>query len=238
MFSAINGVQDNDFGNNVFDVVSVDWNLVLRETNQWYDRLAAAAKLPDYGARAAALEKVEADMQQLVAEARIPTTWLAGLVSRQQRSKLVSSIVLGLFLPAVNAATAAEDRANAMLDLVRLAAALAVYRADHGAYPGKLEELVPSVLAALPVDLYNAKPFVYKRDGDGYLLYSLGGNGTDDGGSNEQMRLLNGTPVDELSEAADPTTSSTIPNGADDMSIRVPRPVFELPELSQPPSEL
>jgi hypothetical protein len=38
-----------------------------------------------------------------------------------------------------------------------------------------LEELVPSVLAALPVDLYNAKPFVYKRDGDGYLLYSLGG---------------------------------------------------------------
>jgi hypothetical protein len=52
------------------------------------------------------------------------------------------------------------------------------------------------------------------------------------------MRLLNGTPVDELSEAADPTTSSTIPNGADDMSIRVPRPVFELPERSQPPSEL
>jgi hypothetical protein len=238
MFSAISGVQDNDFGNNVFDVVSVDWNLVLRETNQWYDRLAAAAKLPDYGARAAALQKVEADMQQLVAEARIPATWLAGLVSRQQRSKLVSSIMLGLFLPAVNAATAAEDRANAMLDLVRLAAALAVYRAEHGAYPDKLDELVPSVLPALPVDLYNAKPYTYKRDVDGYLLYSLGGNGTDDGGSNEQMRLLNGTPIDELNEAVDPTTTSTIPNGADDMSIRLPRPAIKMPELSQPPGEL
>ena len=113
MFSAISGVQDNDFGNNVFNVVSVDWNLVLRETNRWYDRLAAAANLPDHADRMAALQQIEADMQQLVAEVRTPTTWLAGVISRQQRSMLVSSIMLGLFLPAVNAAVAAEDRAMA-----------------------------------------------------------------------------------------------------------------------------
>jgi hypothetical protein len=146
--------------------------------------------------------------------------------------------MLGLFLPAVNAATAAEDRANAMLDLVRLAAALAVYRAEHGAYPDKLDDLVPSVLAALPVDLYNAEPFIYKRDGDGYLLYSLGGNGTDEGGSNERLRLLYGIPIDELNKAEDPTNNAVVPNGADDMPIRVPRPEFKLPELSPIPSEL
>ena len=187
MFSAISGVQDNDFGNNVFNVVSVDWNLVLRETNRWYDRLAAAANLPDHAARMAALQQIEADMQQLVAEVRTPTTWLAGVISRQQRSQLVSSIMLGLFLPAVNAAVAAEDRANGTLELTRLAAALAVYRAEHGAYPDKLDDLVPSVLESLPVDLYNSKPFVYKRDGDGYLLYSLGGNGSDDGGQQQAV---------------------------------------------------
>jgi hypothetical protein len=238
MFSALGGVKDNDFGNNVFDVVSVDWNFVLRETNRWYDRLAAAAKLSDHAARVNALQRVEADIQQLVAESRAPSTWLAGVVSRQQRSKLVSSIMLGLFLPAVNAAMAAEDRANATLELVRLAAALAVYRAEHGAYPDKLEELVPSVLEAIPVDLHNAKPFIYKREGDGYLLYSLGGNGTDDGGSHEQMRLLKGKPIYDLSGAEAASQDTTIPNGADDMSIRLPRPVFKLPDLSSPPSDL
>jgi hypothetical protein len=52
------------------------------------------------------------------------------------------------------------------------------------------------------------------------------------------MRLLNGTPIDELGEVENPATNATIPNGADDMSIRVPRPAFKLPELSPPPAEL
>ena len=237
MFSAISGVQDNDFGNNVFNVVSVDWNLVLRETNRWYDRLAAAANLPDHAARMAALQQIDADMQQLVAEVRTPTTWLTGVISRQQRSMLVSSIMLGLFLPAVNAAVAAEDRANGTLELTRLAAALAVYRAEHGAYPDKLDDLVPSVLESLPVDLYNSKPFVYRRDGNGYLLYSLGGNGSDDEGSNNQLQILKGMSLDEL-DVAEESEQLSIPNGADDMSIRVPRPAFKLPELSPPAREL
>jgi hypothetical protein len=237
MFAILSGGSADDFGNNAFNIVSVDWNLVLRETNRWYDRLVAAAKLQDYSARRIALQQIDADIELLVAESRMPSNWLAGVISRQQRSKLVSSIMLGLFLPAVNAATASEDRANATLELTRFAAALAVYRAEHGAYPDKLDDLVPNVLDALPIDLYNAKPFVYKRDGDGYLLYSLGENGTDDGGSNQQLRLLKGGPIDELNEVEAPSTDSSIPNGADDMSIRVPRPAFKLPDLSPPPGE-
>ena len=47
--------------------------------------------------------------------------------------------------------------------------------------------MAPGVLDKLPVDLYNAKPFVYKPTSDGYLLYSRGANGTDDGGSNDLL---------------------------------------------------
>jgi hypothetical protein len=234
MFTALSGVTDDDFGNNVFNVVSVDWNLVLRETNRWYDRLVAAAKMSDHAARAVAMQQLDADVQQLVVQSRMPSTWLAGVLSRQQRSKLVSSIMLGLFLPAVNAAVAAEDRANTMLELTRLAATLAVYRAEHGAYPEKLDDLVPNVLQELPRDLYNARPFVYKRDGEGYLLYSTGENGTDDGGSNQQMRIFKGQQSSELSEANAQAPDATIPAEADDMSIRVPRPAFELPDLTVP----
>jgi hypothetical protein len=236
MFTAISGVQDNDFGNSVFNVISVDWNFVLRETNRWYDRLAAAAKLPDSAARATALQQIEADMQQLFVEFRAPTSWLAGAVNRQQRSKLVSSMMLGLFLPAINGATAAEDRANAMLELTRLAAALAVYRAEHGAYPDKLDDLVPSVIETLPVDLYS-QPIVYKGDGKGYLLYSRGANGTDEGGSNSQLRILKGRPLSETDVTEDREKEAGIPIGSDDFSIRVPRPAFEFPKLTVPPGE-
>jgi hypothetical protein len=233
MFTAISGVQDNDFGNSVFNVISVDWNFVLRDTNRWYDRLAAAARIPDSAARATALQQIEADMQQLFVEFRAPVSWLGSVMNRQQRSKLVSSMMLGLFLPAISAATVTEDRANALLELTRLAAALAVYRAEHRAYPDQLDSLVPGVLEALPVDLNNAKPFVYKREGEGYLLYSLGANATDDGGSNSQLRIWKGQPLSELDDN-EVQAKGGIPTGSDDFSVRVPQPAFEFPNLTVP----
>ena len=60
-------------------------------------------------------------------------------------------------LPAIEAALAAEERTNSMSILMPVAAALAEYRAEHGEYPQKLEELVPGILQALPVDLFQAQ---------------------------------------------------------------------------------
>jgi hypothetical protein len=229
LFSAMSGGQ-GDAGDKVFDIISVDWNLVLRESNAWYDRLAFAARLSDFTARQAALQQIEADSRLLFSQARAPVSFLAGVINRRERSKLISSMMLSLFLPSVQAATIAEDRANAMQDLLRLAAALAVFRAQHGAYPQQLEELVPGVLETLPVDHFKSQPYIYNRNGDGYLLYSAGANGADDNGSNNVMRILKGRPVDELNSEASPE-DTTVPPGADDMSIRVPRPAFKLPEL-------
>jgi hypothetical protein len=234
-FSAMTGGSNDDYGATALNVVSVDWNLVLRETNGWYDRLTAAAEISNYAERQAALEQIDTDIRQLFTQSREPTNVLAGLVSRQQRSKLVSAIMLSLFLPALEAATEAQDRENADLELVRVAAALAVYRAEHGAYPETLDELVPGVLAALPADFYNNKPYVYLREGEGYLLYSQGKNGTDDGGSHEQWKMYRGRRLDDFDEQAAANVRPAIRTGADDISIRVPRPAFELPEL--PPAD-
>ncbi|MCI0492137.1 MAG: hypothetical protein L0Z07_04280, partial [Planctomycetes bacterium] len=162
--------------------------------------------------------------------------WLVGVVSRRHRSKLVSAKMLAMCLPPVSAATDVEDRANCTIELTRLAAALAVYRAEHGAYPEKLDELAPGVLGELPVDLYNAKPFVYKRTDDGYLLYSAGENGTDDGGSHEQWEILEGRSLNDLDDAEAEKLRPKIPAGTDDISIRVPRPPFALPKRPASPS--
>jgi hypothetical protein len=82
----------------------------------------------------------------------------------------------------------------------------------------------------LPRDIYNDKPFIYRRTEDGYLLYSAGANGQDDGGSNKLWSILEGRSLVDLPENEQKIQSRKIPAGADDISIRMPRPAFEWPK--------
>lgn len=64
------------------------------------------------------------------------------------------------------------------------AIALRRYQLEHdGALPEKLGELRPGYLKAVPHDAIGGGSFVYRREGDGYVLYSKGRNGRDDGAS-------------------------------------------------------
>ncbi len=108
----------------------------------------------------------------------------------------------------------------------------------RGTYPAQLADLVPDVLPKLPVDLYNAKPSLYHRDAEGYLLYSTGPNGTDDGGSNADWGgIAAGRDPDDFPEAEAEKLRATIPAGADDIAIRVPVVPrhIELPSRTAPP---
>ena len=73
-------------------------------------------------------------------------------------------------------------------ELTSLAFALAQYRADHNSYPQKLADLVPKYAAEIPKDLFNDSDLHYAREDDGYLLYSVGVNGRDDGGKGYEER--------------------------------------------------
>jgi len=69
------------------------------------------------------------------------------------------------------------------LDEAVIACALERHRLGHGSYPERLEALVPRYLASLPHDLMTGGPPKYRRtEGGGYLIYSVGWNGTDEGG--------------------------------------------------------
>jgi hypothetical protein len=215
--------------------ISVDWNAALWKGNAYYDRFAAAARLSDIQARNSAIGQLENEIGNLNGNVG-PDTFIASVLSRSKRSDVVGNIMLALFLPALNAAMAAEDRQNASLDLLRISAALAVFRAEHGNYPAKLDELVPAILPIAPTDLFGAKPYFYKRIDDGCLLYSGGPNGQDDHGSNEQTRTFEGRSLEGLDEAA--AAQLSIPNGADDISIRVPStPLKTSPPSSTPHSD-
>jgi len=69
------------------------------------------------------------------------------------------------------------------LRLAGLACALERFRLGTGAYPDTLRELVPKFLAELPHEPTNGEPFRYRREEkEGYVLYSIGLDGIDDGG--------------------------------------------------------
>jgi hypothetical protein len=202
--------------------VVIDWNIVLTEMNLWFDRITVALQISDHVARAAALDQIFADIERIRTEMWTSSKLAMSVISRRQRSRLAATIFVNQFISELQMVASSENRTNSDLELTRLAAALAVYRAERASYPKTLAELVPSVLDKLPIDVYQVKPYVYKRTDDGYLLYSCGENGVDDAGSNKLSNMFEGRNVNDLQKLK-PPQSPDIPDGADDISIRVPQ---------------
>ncbi len=163
----------------------IDWDVALRVGNSWYDRLVEAFRKPLCADRRRAIAEIDKDIQLLeksVADVeslkKVPPSDL-----RKIGSERVAQAEVVLFIPAVSIFNNAVDRMAMNSDLTRLAFALAGYHADSGSYPAKLADLTPKYIGAIPKDIFNDDADLhYARDGDGYLLYSVGLNGRDDGG--------------------------------------------------------
>ncbi len=66
----------------------------------------------------------------------------------------------------------------------QIVCALERYRLARGNYPETLDALAPQFIGKIPQDLIGGEPLHYRRTEDGkFLLYSVGWNETDDGGS-------------------------------------------------------
>lgn len=72
--------------------------------------------------------------------------------------------------------------ARAKLQLLRLEVALREYSLRQNAYPADLGALAPGYVQAVPLDPFSNRPYVYRRVGSSYTLYSVGPDGTDEGG--------------------------------------------------------
>jgi hypothetical protein len=173
---------------------TINWDVTFRMVNSWYDRAVAAGRKPTRSERLKAMADFHRDFGEMAKAARGPDV-LSLLMSDNRRaiaSEWMGKMLLGLLFPASQAAQEAEDRMNMHADLVRLAFALAAYHADHGAYPAALSDLVPKYAKELPKDIFNNDGELrYAREGDGFLLYSLGTNGKDDGGKGYDDRKNN-----------------------------------------------
>lgn len=88
----------------------------------------------------------------------------------------------GMLFPNLEAAFLKEATLEAVLDSARLGIACKIYRSASGNYPEKLSDLRPEILEELPLDPFTGKPYAYRKQDPGFIVYSLGSNLRDDEG--------------------------------------------------------
>lgn len=154
----------------------VDWNEVLRDLNKRYDKFAECAPF-SYKNRQAELHHVAKDAK--------PRT-LNDLLRDDEFVK-VDAVHLAARLATSNNLPEIKDIDDGLTELaVRrrltdLALELADHRLRHGKYPERLAELAVPENPTSHFDPFTEGELRYRREGAGYLLYSLGKNGFDDG---------------------------------------------------------
>jgi len=119
-----------------------------------------ATKLKDVE-RAEAMAKLEADL----------------------RGKRVSMITR-MIMPATMKVNDSSLRVQAHLRSTLAAVAVERYRIQHDAWPKSLDDVVKAgLLKEVPPDPYDGKPLRFKRTPIGVIVYSIGMNKVDDGGT-------------------------------------------------------
>lgn len=159
-------------------------NVMLRQSNKMHDQVVAALKLADYSTRQTALDQIDAEVSARATRSRQPLRMIGKMVigSRNAISESIGDSLMALLVPAHAMADQARVRVQIRRDLVRIGFALAAWKGEHEAYPQALDELVPQYLPAIPLDRFTTKPLVYQPRENGFLIYSIGANGIDDGG--------------------------------------------------------
>jgi hypothetical protein len=165
---------------------NIDWDPALRTGNRWYDRMVAALRIKDRAAREKELDRIEVDLKTLkknaADQADVVKALLEGKDPGETIGQKMGDVLIGLLMPATRKVQTAADRSEQVQRNQHLAFALAAYRRDTGRYPQNLDALAPKYLAKVPGDLFSGKAMIYRPDANGYLLYSVGPNGKDDGG--------------------------------------------------------
>lgn len=101
-----------------------------------------------------------------------------------------------VWLPVFTKSRFAEARCHTQNLLLLTSLALRAYKVEHGAYPRFLQELAPGYLKSIPADPLALKgSFKYKLKGSGYVLYSVGPDGKDDGGRAIICTSRSGSPT-------------------------------------------
>ena len=130
------------------------------------------------------LEKVDGMRESAEATMSRDAAWLEKTINWIQRFERAVAAVSGAeyIQPGSVQFKSILRLRDATLRLMMTELAIRLYQHDHGNLPDNLDELSPQYLFTPPADPYSTGSLIYRRQGDKYLLYSIGPDGQDNGG--------------------------------------------------------
>lgn len=166
---------------------SLNFDVVLRTVNHYYDDAVKVSRISRYGDRKKAWGDWEIQMRERSSSvgnfADLKPVLQEDGKLNDEIAERYGHILAVKMMPAVQKVQAAHDRNIQFHRNLDVTFALAAYRADNKKYPASLNELSPKYIKAVPLDYFTDKPLIYKPDDKGYLLYSVGVNCEDDDGA-------------------------------------------------------
>jgi hypothetical protein len=166
----------------------IDWAPAEVSGKLWYDRMVAAMRKPNRVERNLALDALDAELKAMKQGYDKDMERLRKSLVEDPKevgpavAKALGDVLVCLVAPAVRKVQEAGDRQLQIQANLHTAFALVAYQREHGKYPAKLEDLAPKYIASVPGDVFSGGALKYLPEAKGFLLYSVGSNGVDEGG--------------------------------------------------------
>lgn len=176
----------------------IDWDVVLKRGNEAYDELVAILEMKDVAKRRDKL--AEFDQKWTAIRSDFTTS---SLMKEYLRTGSASSVVtermadamIALLTPALRGVDNAQLRSLQTNENLMLAMQLAKFKVRTGSYPDTLADLEKELSIKVSPDLCSGAPMHYTKTETGYVLYSVGTNGIDEGGKSWNDPPLNSSGI-------------------------------------------
>ena len=121
----------------------------------------------------------------------------ASVTLPSNRLRIISSMIL----PALQKTHVRDAEHIAHVRVAQTALAVERFRRAHnGSLPKDLAELAPALLPSVPTDPIDGKHLRFKSRDEGFVVYSIGSDEKDDGGTEFNPRASSGTDVTFIME--------------------------------------
>lgn len=115
---------------------------------------------------------------------KVPYYQIAAFIREHPMKKQIPKYSLLMFiLPNLDSIVARKAELDAAIEVARVGLGLKLFKQKSGAYPDMLDKLAPEFIENIPVDPCTGKALIYRKDGEGFILYSLGPDQQDDNGT-------------------------------------------------------
>ncbi|MDR1925484.1 MAG: hypothetical protein LBQ66_14020 [Planctomycetaceae bacterium] len=171
-------------------ILPIDYNVASKRIHVYYAILEEMSKETDVKKRRQIGLRYDPEVMKLGDTIKKTQDTLLRLLPIRYRSELVADHINCFMLPAVGSFANAEAKTETLKDQLRVSFALELYQRENGQYPDNLEALVPKYISVIPDDIFASQKLTYKKNDNGYILYSLGLNEIDDNGDAQQFKDL------------------------------------------------